>query len=138
MDRKEFLEKMALGTGAVIALSCFPGCSNKAASTKTESKGQVSIDLKDPKNTSILAAGGFIYHRGMVIAHLDDGSYVAVSNKCTHAGGRLEFQNDQQSFRCLSHGAKFDTKGQVLNGPAQVSIKVYDVILEGDNLIIKS
>lgn len=138
MDRKEFLEKMALGTGVVIAVACFPGCTNKTASTETETKGQISIDLKDPKNKSVLAAGGFIYHKGMVIAHLDDGSYVAVTNKCTHAGGRLVFQNDQQSFRCLSHGAKFDAKGQVLNGPAQDSLRVYDVMVEGDSLIIKS
>ena len=94
--------------------------------------------MTDPKNKSIIAAGGFIYHKGMVIAHLDDGSYVAVSSRCTHAGGRLEYKSDQNLFRCLSHGAKFDIKGQVLNGPAQDSIRVYDVIVEGDKLIIKS
>lgn len=138
MDRKEFLEKMALGTGAVLVVACFPGCSNKSASTEPATKGQVFIDLNNPKYKSIIAAGGFIYHKGMVIAHLDDGSYVAVKNKCTHAGGRLEYHSDQKWFHCVNHGAKFNTKGEVLKGPAQDNLKVYDVVVEGNKLIIKS
>lgn len=58
-----------------------------------------------------------------------DGKLYATQNKCTHMGGPLcegAIWNDTVS--CPWHGSEFNVRtGEVLQGPAEVSLKVYDV-----------
>jgi len=138
MDRKEFIEKFAIGTGAVVATACLAGCFKKVEKSDDAKKGQLIIDLEEKGSEALKVKGGYIYKKGLVIAHLDDGSYAALKNKCSHQGGPLVYRGDQDLFHCKLHGSKFNTKGKVLNGPAQINLPVYDVRVEDNKLIIQT
>jgi 3-phenylpropionate/trans-cinnamate dioxygenase ferredoxin component len=74
-----------------------------------------------------------------------DGSFYAISHKCTHMGGRLSEGTLQDGIvTCPRHGAKFDVKtGQAVESAkiGFVKMKVrdtrsYPVKIEGDDILI--
>ncbi len=67
-----------------------------------------------------------------------DGTFYAVSNTCTHAGGPLsEGQVDGTVVTCPFHGATFDlTTGSVTGPPAGSAVTCYQVRVEGDEIQI--
>ena len=68
-----------------------------------------------------------------------DGKYYAIGNVCTHEegpldGGRLE----EYEVECPWHGSRFDIRtGQVIMGPASRPESVYEVIIEGTNILVR-
>src|SRR5690348_11581609 len=46
-----------------------------------------------------------------------DGSFVALDLKCTHAGCIVNWPPDQNNFKCPCHGGEYDTNGKVVKGP---------------------
>jgi 3-phenylpropionate/trans-cinnamate dioxygenase ferredoxin subunit len=74
-----------------------------------------------------------------------DGSFYAISHKCTHMGGRLSEGTLQDGIvTCPRHGAKFDVKtGQAIEGAKMAFVKMkvkdtrsYPVKIEGDDIFI--
>ena len=75
------------------------------------------------------------------------GSYYAMGNRCTHAGGDLsKGKLDGTTVTCPRHGARFDiTTGKVISGPKVLFMhpKINDEIafelkVEGKNIMLKS
>jgi nitrite reductase/ring-hydroxylating ferredoxin subunit len=74
-----------------------------------------------------------------------DGSYYAIANKCTHAGGSLAHGIlDGNIIQCPKHGARFDlTTGQAV-GAAKIGFlklkvkdeKCYTVKIEGTDILV--
>ncbi len=73
------------------------------------------------------------------------GSYYAIGNKCTHAGGDLSKGSlDENIVTCPNHGSRFDvTTGKSISGPKIlfITLKVKDepsfpVKVEGNNVLI--
>jgi nitrite reductase/ring-hydroxylating ferredoxin subunit len=70
--------------------------------------------------------------REIALARLDDGTWAAFDNDCTHeecplADGDL----DEDRIVCYCHGSEFDVRtGEVLLGPADEPIAVYPVRVE--------
>lgn len=68
-----------------------------------------------------------------------DGEYLAFDDACTHAhcslaGGSL----DGKTVTCYCHGGQFDIKtGKVLAPPPVNPISVYEVKVEGEDILIK-
>ena len=64
------------------------------------------------------------------------GSYYAIGDTCTHAGGPLsEGELEGTTVTCPWHGAQFDVaSGKVLSAPASEGVKSYKVHLEGDDI----
>ncbi len=48
----------------------------------------------------------------------DDGRLHTVSPRCTHLGCFVDWNTAERSWDCPCHGSRFDTDGQVLQGPA--------------------
>ena len=81
----------------------------------------------------------------ILIANVN-GSYYAIGNRCTHAGGDLSQGSLQNNVvTCPKHGAKFDvTTGKVISPPKvglfHPKIKdepSYQVKVENENILIK-
>jgi len=65
--------------------------------------------------------------------------YFALNNRCSHAEASLsEGEVYDCKVECPLHGAEFDLKtGEPLTLPATKPVKVYDVLLQNDQLIIQ-
>ena len=68
------------------------------------------------------------------------GSYYAIDDTCTHAGGSLsEGPVDGTVVVCPWHGAAFDlTSGKVLDAPATEGVKTYKVKTEGNDILVET
>ena len=74
------------------------------------------------------------------------GTYYAVGNRCTHAGGDLSKGSLEGTIiTCPRHGSKFDvTTGKVVSGPKILFFKpkiqdepVYEVKVDGREILLK-
>ena len=67
-----------------------------------------------------------------------NGTFYALSNKCTHAGGPLA-KGKLEGFvvQCPLHGSKFDVRtGAVVGPPAQIPERVFAVKVEGKDVLV--
>jgi len=87
-------------------------------------KHLVGDRLKKPEGHSFsgLAAGEgkLLEVDGHKVAAYRDGSGVvrALDPVCTHLGCLVQFNDAEKSWDCPCHGSRFDTRGEVINGPA--------------------
>ena len=84
---------------------------------------QVSIDGKD-----------------IVVINID-GSYFAINDTCTHAGGSLsEGKVEGSIITCDWHGAQFDCKsGKLIKFPAKINdLESYSVVIESDTIFVET
>ena len=66
---------------------------------------------------------------------LDDHDHVtAFSPLCTHLGCAYQWQAAKREFACPCHGSVFDTRGDVIAGPAGRPLDRYLVKIEGSRL----
>ena len=67
------------------------------------------------------------------------GKYYAIRNTCTHLGGPLaQGKLEGRVVECPWHGSRFDlTTGEVKGGPAQTPEPVFEVKVEGTNILIR-
>ncbi len=71
-----------------------------------------------------------------VLVELPDGSYKALSAKCTHMGCTVAFEPTGDYFLCECHGSEFNIDGKVLKGPATKPLPVYIVSISGDKIYV--
>lgn len=67
------------------------------------------------------------------------GRFHAFSNRCTHWGVSLSdgFVNSAGQIVCLHHDSAFDMRsGAVLEGPAGEDLLIYDVSVEGNDVLV--
>jgi glycine/D-amino acid oxidase-like deaminating enzyme/nitrite reductase/ring-hydroxylating ferredoxin subunit len=64
--------------------------------------------------------GGLLEVGGKKVAAYRDGSGAvhALDPVCTHLGCLVQFNDAEKSWDCPCHGSRFDTRGEVINGPA--------------------
>jgi nitrite reductase/ring-hydroxylating ferredoxin subunit len=67
-----------------------------------------------------------------------DGTYFAIGDVCTHAGGPLsDGQLEGEVVQCPWHGARFNVcTGEVLGPPAPKGVQCFSVKVEGDDILI--
>jgi cytochrome b6-f complex iron-sulfur subunit len=137
MDRKEFISQVGLGAASLLFLNCLGGCSKGGDRPPAPTNVDFTVDLSSPANAALVTSGGFIYTNGVVVAKAVSGSYVAVSQACTHEGTSVQYQTTDRFF-CPNHGSVFSTSGTVVTGPATKSLTRYNTSLSGNNLRVFS
>lgn len=143
MDRKTFLAQMGLTSAAIFTGACMAGCSKEGDSGSNNNPPPATnvdftLDLTQPVNANLNTPGGFIYKNNIIVARTLSGNFVALSQICTHQGGTVEFQANNNRFYCPVHGALFQTNGSVIAGPANSPLKTYNTSLTGNNLRVYS
>ena len=134
ISRKEFIEQVGFGAAFMLIASCAGAC--KKASNPYTPPSNVNFTVN--VSTGALATkGGYLLQDGVIVAHTNSGTFVAVSATCTHQGGTVDFST-ANVFMCPIHGATFDTTGAVLSGPASSALQKYNTSLSGNNLRVYS
>ena len=139
MDRKEFL--INLGKGAVaVCIACYlASCSNNNGNIPTAPANvNFTLDLTQPAYGSLNNVGGAVYKDGIIIVRLNQISFAAVSQYCTHQGTTVQYDRTNDRFHCPNHGSNFKTDGTVINGPASRALAKYNTELNGTSLRVYS
>jgi cytochrome b6-f complex iron-sulfur subunit len=129
MTREEFLKLMGFGTLAAASLYCFGGCTSGST---TPDNVDFTIDISQSPNDDLQEVGKYLIKNGVIIAHVAQGSYIAVSAACTHEGTNIEYKSAQNIFHCPNHDSEFKTDGSVQKGPAKKSLTQYNVTVNGN------
>ncbi len=85
------------------------------------------------------------FHKYVVVQHsklqypicvyrLSPAKYQALWMRCTHQGTELRAYGDR--LQCPAHGSEFTQKGEVQNGPADKSLRIFPVHIEINTLKI--
>lgn len=152
-SRREFINLSLKGVGA-IALGSFTvniltGCSEEDSPTGPSDPGgngganSLTVDLTLPENQPLTTVGGtlalgsnVIDSQGILLYRQSADTVLAFSRRCTHQGCTTgAFNNGVSSCPC--HGSRYNTSGQVIQGPAPAPLPQYQATLDGENLIIE-
>ena len=150
-SRAAFLRSLGLSATVLSAIYFGIACSKPAVSpapdptdgTNSEAlavgatdpfagKIDFTLDLTKPDNAKLKTVGQFVSAGLIVVAHVKDGSYVAMLSVCTHASGSLWYRVSQNDFRCQDHGGLFTTDGSVKLAPPKQAVKIYSTTLSTD------
>ena len=141
INRKQFLSKLGLGTGAIMATYCLGSLSSCDDEDDDYIGGEVNftLDLDESAYNALNAVGGYVRINKVVIAAVSEGTFVAVTQICSHQGAEnVTFRSLNNDFYCTQHGAIFDLEGKGLNSNGSKGILVYKTSLSGTLLRIYS
>jgi cytochrome b6-f complex iron-sulfur subunit len=63
---------------------------------------------------------------------------MALFQRCVHLGCRVPWCGPSQGFECPCHGSKYNSIGEYFAGPAPRNLDRFEVLLDGNNFIIKT
>ena len=93
--------------------------------------------------TALAPVGGAVRVEGkglassVLVVHADTDEYLAIENRCTHGGGKLDPVEGSRELRCCSTGhSRFDYQGNKLSGPAKGPLTLYRAETRGEELIV--
>ena len=148
-NRREFVKDALTGIGTV-AFGSFiiinqSSCSDSGPTAPSDNNGETSItvDLSLSENSALLTVGGTLAlsdneldNSGMLLYRQSESIVKVYSRNCTHAGCPIEGFSSAGISSCLCHGSKFDTNGNVTNGPATNPLKQYSATIAGNMVTI--
>ena len=136
LTRRRFL---ATGSSAlaVTCLGSLGACASLAMREITPMNGRLELPLT---RYELAARDGAL--RFQVAGHEDpvdvlvvgDGQFVALSPICTHLGCTVEVQGTY--LVCPCHGSTYERSGRVIRGPAERSLRRYDVTMGPANTLV--
>jgi Rieske Fe-S protein len=68
------------------------------------------------------------------VYRLSENEYTALWMSCTHQGTELQVFGDK--LQCPAHGSEFSNRGDIQNGPADKSLRIFPVKVETNQLLI--
>jgi Rieske Fe-S protein len=93
-------------------------------------------DLEEVGGWYGATAGG----RTIVVAHVEEGCYVAIDRACTHEGELVNYnatRGEHGQFVCPRHGAVYDIDGSRVSGPAPADLPGHPAALDGDTVWVQ-
>lgn len=141
INRLEFLRQLGLSGSALVAFYCagtLSSCSKNSPTPAAPLTADITLDLTSPTYSGLTTIGGYAYSGSILVAHIKDGSYIALSKACTHEGSTVQYVASSNYVYCPNHGARFSTTGAVTQGPASHALTQYKVTLstDGKSLLI--
>jgi len=76
--------------------------------------------------------GRFYLHR------LEDGSFLALWQRCTHLGCSVPWEESEDKFHCPCHGTIFSKVGVVEGGPAPRPMDYFPVVIEEGEVFVNT
>jgi cytochrome b6-f complex iron-sulfur subunit len=72
------------------------------------------------------------------LSRLQDGGFLAISQRCTHLGCNAPWVQEQNAFVCPCHNSQFTPEGDVLNPPAPRPLDLFPVTIENGSVIVNT
>ena len=85
-----------------------------------------------PGSITLIKEGRFFLSR------LDDGSFIALWQRCTHLGCSVPWEGEEDQYHCPCHGSLFDKLGEVTGGPAPRPMDYFPVIIEAGEVFVNT
>lgn len=145
MQRRDFIKTAcatcAAGVGALwILQACTPAkyvtrynLTGKTLSVKKE-EFVLTKDGKGAQRKFILVKPEKLLFP-IVIYRISDNEFKSYMLQCTHQG--CELAPYETAMVCPCHGAEFNTKGEVTNGPAETNLKPFETTSDHENIYIQ-
>jgi cytochrome b6-f complex iron-sulfur subunit len=70
------------------------------------------------------------------ISRLEDGGVLAMWHRCTHLGCTVPWRQDEGQFHCPCHSSLYNTRGEVIGGPAPRPLDLFPIEVVNDDLIV--
>lgn len=70
------------------------------------------------------------------ISTLEDGGMLALWHRCTHLGCTVPWREGEGQFNCPCHSSIFNTKGEVLSGPAPRPLDLFPIEVAGEQIVV--
>ena len=64
------------------------------------------------------------------------GEFKAFSATCTHLDCTVQYRNDFGLIWCACHNGKYDLNGKNVSGPPPRPLEVYEVAIQGDEVLV--
>ena len=126
------------GLGLAVLSAC--GDPTPPSGTATACGADLCLDVTDPANAMLAAAGGAVAvdtdSDTILVVRVSDTEVAAVSAICTHDACENLYTPSAMTFDCPCHGSKFSLTGQVLRGPARRALKTYRATLAGTTITV--
>ena len=120
LTRRDFLGKVALVAGAVIAAGCSV---SDVTSVGTGPIPGGAITFKSTDYAGLATTGQPVevktttgVNSGIAVVRTGSSTFLALAMACTHEGTKVQITG--QTFYCPNHGARFSSMGAVTLGPA--------------------
>ncbi len=88
------------------------------------------VDDFKPGTVTHIQAGRFF------LVRLDDGSFIALWQKCTHLGCSVPWVEAENQFHCPCHGSLYNKVGEVQGGPAPRPFDIFPVSIQGGEVFV--
>ncbi len=150
MSRHEFVALVTAATGTVMGvLVGLPAIGYLITPALTKVSADVWIPVGSTDNYPVGVPTLFNFNRtitngweqtvnsyGVYIVKHEDGSILALSNKCTHLSCRVNWKSDNTAYICPCHDAWFDINGGIIKGPQPRPLDQYGTKVENNTLYI--
>ena len=150
MSRREFVGIVTAGVGTIIgAVVGIPAIGYLIAPALQKVAADAWIPAGPLENYPVGIPTLFNFNRtkvngwektvnsfGVYIIRHEDGSILALSNKCTHLSCRVNWKQDANAYICPCHDAYFDISGQKVKGPQPRALDTYETKVEENNIFI--
>ncbi len=116
--------------------------STAARGKRRENLGhEIQIDLTLPENEPLTEVGGAQYvqldgEAKIIVYRKSDTEVTAFSSVCTHAGCTVNLPENSLVI-CPCHGSRYDTEGNVLQGPAPRDLDSFQARIEGTTIYVQ-
>lgn len=135
--RREFVQRLPMVSAglAAVSTSTLSGCAGTPYLEPLTRPGGLVFAA-----SSLAEDGGVLLQtpsmeRPVYVRRSESGEVLAVLASCTHQGCQPEPLGDR--LVCPCHGSEFSFEGAVLAGPADRPLARYQVIEDGDQLIVR-
>lgn len=130
VTRRGFLKTLTMAGAAVAALPMI-GTPTRAAAG-FEKVGVVGDFAPDDFTKVTLASGASIY-----VTKQADGTFLALSSRCTHKGCEVLWTPASSSFKCPCHAGRFDAAGKNVSGPPKTPLPSLTTKVQGGSVLVQ-
>ncbi len=144
MDRKDFLRTCGMAiVGIPFASMLLTSCESIYYASSSIKNDRIVVPLSEfeviKKNETTYRSFVMVKTSNqdfpICLYKTGENQYTASLMKCTHRGCELNVGGG--IYSCPCHGSEFDTKGGVLEGPADQDLKTFKTFIENENIYIQ-